>query len=318
MSKENITFIYSAIIRAKHTILSEFTEFSGNFSQIITQIMKDIIIKIENIPNICRSYFYYGKYALFFLKYNKIYIITMFPNVKLNNKEIVFAFLYSIFDSLKSKKEIDIEKMDKMKAYTLSTFSEIFTEKIKLFSSNCDNFIKYIKNLQTFQIFELPECSFDSDIQIPVLSKIQTHAEKKKVTEDEELPTNSQEKNSLGTSFNSMMTYDSFKDDFLNLGQEMVNNNNNSLSNININIIENDKSENLIKNIEVQQLYVNNEEIKAINTIESNASTNKIEKNIPNNKNNNKFFNCSFKVIIILIVIVILAILGIVFFVRYK
>ena len=31
MSKDNITFVYSAIIREKHTILSEHTEFSGNF-----------------------------------------------------------------------------------------------------------------------------------------------------------------------------------------------------------------------------------------------------------------------------------------------
>ena len=69
----------------------------------------------------------------FFSEVNKIYIITMFPRVKLNNKEIIFAFLYSIFDGLKSKKEINIEKMDKMKAYTLSSFSGIFSEKIKLF-----------------------------------------------------------------------------------------------------------------------------------------------------------------------------------------
>ena len=66
MSKHNITFVYSAIIREKHTILSEHTELSGNFSQIIT--MKDIIIKIETIPNICRSFFYYGRYSFFFLK----------------------------------------------------------------------------------------------------------------------------------------------------------------------------------------------------------------------------------------------------------
>ena len=65
MSKDNITFVYSAIIREKHTILSEHTEFCGNYSQIITQIMKDIIIKIENISNICRSFFYYGRYWKF-------------------------------------------------------------------------------------------------------------------------------------------------------------------------------------------------------------------------------------------------------------
>ena len=101
MSKDNITLVYSVIIRAKHPILSEYTEFSGNFSQIIVEIMKEIIMKFEDIPNICRTYFFYGKYALFFLKYNKVYIITMLPNIKLNNKEIIFAFLYSIYDSLK-------------------------------------------------------------------------------------------------------------------------------------------------------------------------------------------------------------------------
>ena len=145
MSKENITLVYSAIIREKHTILSEYTEFSGNFSQIITQIMKEIILKLENIPKICRTYFYYGKYSIFCLKYNKVYIITMFPNIRVNNKEIIFAFLYSIFDSLKSKKGMDIEKLEKMKAYTLSSFSEVFAEKIKLFNSNSDSFIKLKK-----------------------------------------------------------------------------------------------------------------------------------------------------------------------------
>ena len=178
MSKENIALIYSVIIRAKHTILSEYTEFSGNFSQIIIEIMKEIIMKFEDIPNICRGYFFYGKYALFFLKYNKVYIITMLPNVKLNNKEIIFAFLYSIFDEMKSKKEIDIEKMDKMKAYSLIEFSKIFEDKIKLFNSNFNTFINYIKNLKDFQIYEIKERNFESNIQLPVLSKKQTHTEK--------------------------------------------------------------------------------------------------------------------------------------------
>ena len=222
MSKENITFIYSAIIREKHTILTEYTEFSGNFSQIITQIMKDIIIKIKDIPNICRANFYYGKYTIFFLKYKKIYIITMFPNVKINNKELVFAFLYSIYDALMTKKEIDLEKMDKMKAYTLSSFSEIFSEKIKLFSSNCDNFIKYLKSLQNFKIFEFSESHYEPDAQLPVLSIKQTHTEKKKIIEDEDIIV--PEKSSRGTSFNSLITYDSFKDDFLNSGPEVINN----------------------------------------------------------------------------------------------
>jgi hypothetical protein len=310
MSKENITFIYSAIIREKHTILSEYTEFSGNFSQIITQIMKDIILKIENIPNICRIYFYYGKYAVFFLKYNKVYIITMFPNVKLNNKEIIFAFLYSIFDSLKSIKEIDIEKMDKMKAYTLSTFSGVFVEKIKSFYSNPDVFINYLKNLQTFKIFELPELYFESEVKLPILSKTQTHAEKKNnIEEDENISGDFGRQNSMGTSLNSAITFDSFRDDFLNDGQEE----NNNLSNIySSNNIDNDKSENFLKEIEIKEINTSEEKVKEINTERSHSSV--IKMNSPNIyiTKNNTCFNCSLKVKIIIFVIIILILIGII------
>ena len=66
MSKENITLVYSAILREKHTILAEYTEFSGNFSQIITQIMKDIILNLEGIPDICRTYFFTGNILFFY------------------------------------------------------------------------------------------------------------------------------------------------------------------------------------------------------------------------------------------------------------
>ena len=310
MSKENITFIYSAIIREKHTILSEYTEFSGNFSQIITQIMKDIILKIDNIPNICRIYFYYGKYAVFFLKYNKVYIITMFPNVKLNNKEIIFAFLYSIFDSLKSIKEIDIEKMDKMKAYTLSTFSGVFVEKIKSFYSNPDVFINYLKNLQTFKIFELPELYFESEVKLPILSKTQTHAEKKNnIEEDDDISGDFGRQNSMGTSLNSVITFDSFRDDFLNDGKEE----NNNLSNIySSNNIDNDKSENFLKEIEIKEINTSEEKVKEINTETSHSSVIKMSSTNIYITKNNTCFNCSLKVKIIIFVIIILILIGII------
>jgi hypothetical protein len=66
MLKDNMTLVYSAIIRAKHTILSEYTDFSGNFSQIIIEIMKDIIMTFEDIPNICRAYFFMENTLYFF------------------------------------------------------------------------------------------------------------------------------------------------------------------------------------------------------------------------------------------------------------
>ena len=304
MSKENITLVYSAIIREKHTILSEYTEFSGNFSQIITQIMKEIILKLENIPKICRTYFYYGKYSIFCLKYNKVYIITMFPNIRVNNKEIIFAFLYSIFDSLKTKKGIDIEKLEKMKAYTLSTFSEVFAEKIKLFNSNSDSFIKLIKNLQTFEMFNAPKGNYELELNLPILSKTQTHTEKNKKIGDDEIvgSIESGSKNSFRNSFNSYMTYDSLKEDFLDGYQG-----NNSGIDINNNL-DGNKNEKFENEIEIKELDENKKEIKALKI----NDTTQLTEDKSNLKINNTDKKCLTKLKIIIIVLIVLIILGII------
>ena len=304
MSKENITLVYSAIIREKHTILSEYTEFSGNFSQIITQIMKEIILKLENIPKICRTYFYYGKYSIFCLKYNKVYIITMFPNIRVNNKEIIFAFLYSIFDSLKSKKGMDIEKLEKMKAYTLSSFSEVFAEKIKLFNSNSDSFIKLIKNLQIFEIFNAPKGNYELELNLPILSKTQTHTEKNKKIGDDEIvgSIESGSKNSFRNSFNSYMTYDSLKEDFLDGYQG-----NNSGIDINNNL-DGNKNEKFENEIEIKELDENKKEIKALKI----NDTTQLTEDKSNLKINNTDKKCLTKLKIIIIVLIVLIILGII------
>ena len=304
MSKENITLVYSAIIREKHTILSEYTEFSGNFSQIITQIMKEIILKLENIPKICRTYFYYGKYSIFCLKYNKVYIITMFPNIRVNNKEIIFAFLYSIFDSLKSKKGMDIEKLEKMKAYTLSSFSEVFAEKIKLFNSNSDSFIKLIKNLQTFEIFNAPKGNYELELNLPILSKTQTHTEKNKKIGDDEIvgSIESGSKNSFRNSFNSYMTYDSLKEDLLDGYQG-----NNSGIDINNNL-DGNKNEKFESEIEIKELDENKKEIKALKI----NDTTQLTEDKSNLKINNSDKKCLTKLKIIIIVLIVLIILGII------
>ena len=304
MSKENITLVYSAIIREKHTILSEYTEFSGNFSQIITQIMKEIILKLENIPKICRTYFYYGKYSIFCLKYNKVYIITMFPNIRVNNKEIIFAFLYSIFDSLKSKKGMDIEKLEKMKAYTLSSFSEVFAEKIKLFNSNSDSFIKLIKNLQIFEIFNAPKGNYELELNLPILSKTQTHTEKNKKIGDDEIvgSIESGSKNSFRNSFNSYMTYDSLKEDLLDGYQG-----NNSGIDINNNL-DGNKNEKFESEIEIKELDENKKEIKALKI----NDTTQLTEDKSNLKINNTDKKCLTKLKIIIIVLIVLIILGII------
>ena len=212
MSKEDINIVYTCILKEKHTILSEYTECSGNFSQIMEHIMKEIILKFENPPTSYRTYFYIGKYTIFLIKYKKLYIIIMFPVVNINNKEIIFTLLFSLYDKLKSKKEINVDNVSKIRGYTLD-FSSVFKEKIKDFYSNSNSFISLLKYSNDFILYEPFENRyFEKDVQFPILSKIQVHAEKKKNNDE---ISKEETEISFRKSYNSIYTQDSFKDDIL-------------------------------------------------------------------------------------------------------
>ena len=233
---EDINIVYSSIMREKHTILSEYTECSGNFSQIIEHIMKEVINKFENPPDIYRTYFFYGRYAIFLIKYNKMYILIMFPNKVINNNEIIFALLYSIFEKLKTKKQFDLKTISKMRAYTLKDFSSVLKEEIQKFNSNCQSFITYLKYNNEFNSYQPFEYIYlESDIELPILSNIQVHAEKK-VKNDEEIDIDL----SMKASNNSMLTVDSFNQDILkqNKNEQLFEDNSLLLSN-NDNVEEN-------------------------------------------------------------------------------
>ena len=212
---ENINIVYSSIIRAKSKILSEYTECSGNFSQIIAHIMSEVILKFENPPNKYKTYFFYGKYAIFLIKYDKIYIIIMFPNIKIKNNEIIFSLLYCFFDKLKTSKDINFENISKMKPYSLSIFSNVFKEQINIFYSNCDKFIPYLKYGNEFEIFEPFENRFfESQIELPILSNYQVHKGNKDKNDNNDKDENYNEVTYRDT-LNSIYTQDSFKDDIL-------------------------------------------------------------------------------------------------------
>jgi hypothetical protein len=209
---ENINIVYSSIIREKTKILSEYTECSGNFSQIIKYIMTEVILKFENPPNKYKTYFFYGKYAIFLIKYEKIYLIIMFPNIKIKNNEIVFSLLYSFFDKLKTSKDIIFENISKMKPYSLSNFSNVFKEQIDLFHSNNDKFIPYLKYGNEFEIFEPFENRFfESQIELPILSNYQVHKGNNNNNDKDENYNEVIYRDTL----NSIYTQDSFKDDIL-------------------------------------------------------------------------------------------------------
>lgn len=209
---ENINIVYSSIIREKTKILSEYTECSGNFSQIIKYIMTEVILKFENPPNKYKTYFFYGKYAIFLIKYEKIYISIMFPNIKIKNNEIVYSLLYSFFDKLKTSKDIIFENISKMKPYSLSNFSNVFKEQINLFHSNCDKFIPYLKYGNEFEVYEPFENRFfESLIELPILSNYQVHKGNNNNNDKDE---NYNEVTCRDT-LNSIYTQDSFRDDIL-------------------------------------------------------------------------------------------------------
>ena len=275
---EDINIIYSSILREKHTFLSEYTECSGNFSQIIEHIMKEVVNKFENPPDKYRTYFFYGKYAIFLIKYNKIYILIMFPNTKINNNEILFALLYSIFEKLKNKKGFDLNAVSKMRAYTLKDFSVVLKEQIKSFNSNRQSFISYLSYSNEFTSYKpFEDNNLEVDIQLPILSNLQVHADKKKKN-DEEIEKESIEISS-GKSYNSMITVDSFNQD----------------------ILKQDKSEKLVDD---NNLYVNN-------------NVNAEENNFKFKEKNRDQTKCKRMILIISIIIIFVILAGILFYLYY-
>ena len=86
-----------------------------------------------------------------------------------------------------------------------------------------------VKNLQSFPIFELKEKQYEPQIQLPILSNEQTNSENEKKNEimnkdkdkdDENIIDSYDNKLSFRSSLNSIITYDSFRDDFLMNNQE--------------------------------------------------------------------------------------------------
>ena len=204
---QNEKIIYSAIIRKKHTILTEYTDCSGNFSQITKGIMDEVINKIEKEPNQYKAKFTYGKYIFHVLKENNIYIITMSKPVK--NKTIddtlFFNFLFNVLEEI--SKKIDLEDSVKLRPYSLSYFLPKFKEQVTQFNEGELLFNnKLLDKQNNINIFELlNNKNFDEDQIFPILSNEQVHSEKNILPKEE---------NNIEIE-KSMDTIDSFNEDIL-------------------------------------------------------------------------------------------------------
>lgn len=196
--------IYCAITKKKHTILTEFTDCSGNFSQLIMQIMDEIIDQLTNEPEQYKAKFIYGKYIFHLIKDVNIYIIIMTkPSKTIKDDSIYFNLIFSINQEL--DKKIDKDKIKKMRPYSLVSYSEDLKKKINSFNNGEIKFANLLTNNQNYltKFEELDDKKFSEFKQIPILSNEQVHSE------------NNFTESRANITINSSYTVDSFNADIL-------------------------------------------------------------------------------------------------------
>ncbi len=207
---QNERIIYSAILRKKHTILTEYTDCSGNFSQIIIAIMDEVINTIESEPHQYKAKFNYGKYIFHILKDYKIYILSMTTsNNYIKKSDILFYnLLFNIHEDI--SKKLDFDNPGKLHAYSLSSYTPELKSKFIQFNKGEIKINDILKNKQkNFDIFELlNNKSFSQDKKFPILSNEQVHADKNVIPKDDEYYNINRD---IGE------TIDSFKEDILGI-----------------------------------------------------------------------------------------------------
>ena len=213
---KNEKIIYSAILRKKHTILTEFTDCSGNFSQITVAIMDEVINSIELEPQQYKAKFKYGKYIFHILKDYKIYILIMTtPTKPRKNSDILYLnFLFNVHEDI--SKKIDFKSPGKLQAYSFSFYTPELKAKVIEFNKGKIIINDLIANKQNkFEQFEfLNNKIFSHYNKFPILSNEQVHADKNIIPKEGIYYDNN---NDIGE------TDDSFKEDILgsNISKDM-------------------------------------------------------------------------------------------------
>ena len=141
--------IYTAVIKKKNIILSEYTDYSGNFEQTIKKIMKNISDKnIEN--DIYKATIFISKLKIFILKKSEIYLILI-SDIKEYDEEknnYAFCFLYSIITKL--NKLYKPEELQQAKSFSLIDFRNILENHITNFRSNIKYYKEYLQNISSY------------------------------------------------------------------------------------------------------------------------------------------------------------------------
>ena len=148
----NEKLLYSVILRLKKIVLCEFTDYTGNFTYIINFICKKFNeLNYINNNNEIKLKLIIGKFKIYCLKFNYIYIITCLMNsdtIDLNSDSNIFCYLYEIKKNLLSK--MTIEELKNKNAFSLSNYLDNLKKLTKQFNSNNKSFnsnLTFIKNI---------------------------------------------------------------------------------------------------------------------------------------------------------------------------
>lgn len=230
--------IYIAILRKKHKILTEYTDCSGNFSQVIEVIMNKVfeVIDEKKEPEIYKARFSYGYYNFYTMKSNLLYtlLMTRIPRKEDSKEEdsIYYGFLYNIYEDI--IKKIKVQNIKKLRPYSLSSqYSSELKNKMNSFNNNSIKYNEKEKEIEQYE--KLHGKKFEESTQIPILSNDQVHNNKNFAINDNENENNNEDEKNLifidrtrsggpeggqggtgfDTSINSEVTLDSFNDDIL-------------------------------------------------------------------------------------------------------
>ena len=156
--------IYSAIVKEKHVILCEYTEYTGNFNQMLINFIK--FIQNSSYKSF-KSKIIIDNYQIFCIKDNFIYYVIFTSTLEKNEENILFSFLISIKNILLNK--IPLNELKNKKPLSLKNFIPILKENMLTFNENSNKFVNNSNNEIISNLFEYQPKNFD-DNQISILS----------------------------------------------------------------------------------------------------------------------------------------------------
>ena len=150
--------IYSAIIREKHVILCEYTEYTGNYNQMLINYIK----LIQNSSNKSfKSKNIIGNYQIFCIKDNIIYYVLFTSASEKNEENNFFSFLISIKNILLNK--LPLSELKNKKPFSLKNFLPVLKENMLKFNKNNNNFVNNSNNEIISNLVEYQPQNYDEN-----------------------------------------------------------------------------------------------------------------------------------------------------------